>query len=30
LGKYLETSEKYETFCGDRLGYLTQLLYWTL
>jgi hypothetical protein len=28
--KYLETSEKYETFSGDRLAYLAQLLCWAL
>jgi hypothetical protein len=25
--KYLETSPKYENPCGDRLGYLSQVLY---
>jgi hypothetical protein len=28
LKKYLETLKKYETFSGDRLEYLAQLLYW--
>jgi hypothetical protein len=28
--KYLETSEKDENISRDRLGYLAQLLYWTL
>jgi hypothetical protein len=28
--KYLETLENYKKIHGDRLGYLAQLLYWTL
>jgi hypothetical protein len=30
LGKYLKASKKYETFSGDRIGYLAQLVYWTI